>query len=212
MIVLVTLLAWATGLAQKKRPVAQTIAEGIVWRESEDDRPPWKRITITNIFGFKTRPAVGDEVTVVTVDAPIPTFSLRILKATPKQESCDERSPLSWEVELQPITQKTFFEASPPPERRPEFPFDVVIIYPAVKLARQIGNNQLKPEMLPRGVLIDTVEAAIDLNEDHRPDMVVVKYCCSTGKQMTENCNYECGKTFKKAGNAWRLVNSSAPC
>lgn len=215
-IILVGLLVCDASWAQTKRPasvpVVQTIGVGIVWRESADERPPWKQITIANIFGFKKRPVVGQKVTVVTVGSGIPAFDLRIIKAQNRKNPCSERLPPEWEVELEPIKQKIFFDVSSPSDRRAEFPFDVVILYPAVKTAQQIRKPQLKLETLPRGVVVDTVKAAIDLNVDRKPDVVEMEYCCEQETKPAKECNYTCSKTFKKVKNVWKLVDTSAPC
>ena len=191
---------------------AQSISEGGIWRESasKDDRAPWKRITITGVT-LKTSPRVGDAVTVIALGSGIAPFELRILKAEHKQNPCDEALPAFWEVELEALTQKQMFDALSPRERNPAYPFDVVVIYPAVKIARQIGNDQLDREMLPKGVPINTVKAAIDLNDDRKPDVVVVEYCCQETQKPGE-CDYTCGKTFKKVRNLWKLIDSYTPC
>jgi hypothetical protein len=128
-----------------------------------------------------------------------------------KENACDESLPRAWEVELEPLTQKQVFDAPSPRERNPAYPFDVVVIYPAVKIAHEMRKDQLNREMLPRGVSINTVKAAIDLNDDRKPDVVVVEYCCLQTQQPPE-CDYTCGKTFKKVKNIWKLFDSYAPC
>ena len=191
---------------------AQSISEGGIWRHSasKDDRAPWKQITIQGV-SFKTQPRVGNAVTVIALGSGIPPFELRILKAERKDNPCDESLPDFWEVELEALTQREFFDAPSPRERNPVYPFDVVVLYPAVKIARQIGKEQLNREMLPKGVSINTVKAAIDLNDDRKPDVVVVEYCCQAAQKPGE-CDYTCGKTFKKVRNLWKLVDSYTPC
>lgn len=212
-ILLLVCLVCDVSWAQSKTalPAIHTIAEGVVWRKSANDRPSWEQITIANIFGFKKRPVVGESVTVVAIGSDIQPLRLRIL-STEEKEDCDKRLRPFWEVKLEPLTQKRFFDVPSPPHRSAEFPFDVVVIYPAVKVAQQIKRDQLKRESLPNGVIIDTVKAAIDLDDDRKPDVVVTQYCCSDKKKLTDECDYVCGKTFKKVGNLWKLVNTSMPC
>ena len=192
----------------------QTIAEGVIWRESanNDDRPPWKRITVANIFGFKRKPRVGAAVTVITLRSEFAPLDLRILKAEQKEDPCNASLPRLWEVELEPVTQREFFDVLPPTDRNDVYPFDVVIIYPAVKSARQIDRNQLKRATLPKRALINTVKAAIDLNVDRKPDVIVTAYCCLAPTKPVNECDYTCGKTFKRVGNSWKLVETSGPC
>lgn len=196
----------------------QTIGMGIVWRTSEnkDEQgkylPPWKEIVITNISEFKRRPTIGDKVTVIPLVADISPLDLRIVKAEKKENPCDEGLPPLWDVKLEPIRLKRFFDIEPLPNRAAEFPLDVAVIYPAVKVARQINKIHLTKGTLPKGVSIDTVKVALDLTDDRNPDVIVIEYCCGATKKPADECDYTCGKTFKKVRNAWKLVDSSAPC
>ena len=218
-ILLLVLFACDVSWAQVRKPMPkiQTIGEGVVWRISErkdeHDRylPPWKEIIITNIFGFKRRPAIGDKVTVIPLVSDVSPLDLRIIKAE-RKEDCNERLPAWWAVELEPIKLKKFFDIEPIPNRASEYPFDVAVIYPAVRGARQIEKRHLTKGMLPKGVSVTTVKAAIDLTDDRKPDIVIIEYCCGDTKKPADECDYTCGKTFKKVRNTWKLVDTSAPC
>ena len=220
LIVLLAILTCHVSWAQTKRPspVVQTIASGTVWRESPvqdaaaTSERKWKQITITNIFGFSRRPVVGDSVSVIALGAEMEPLSLRILKAQHKDNACDKRLAGEWEVELESITSSKFFQTTTPGDRSVDYPFDVVILYPAVKTARQLDKKQLARDALPRGVMTNTIKAAIDLDEDRKPDILVLEYCCLNPKQSTKECDYTCGKTYKKMNNTWRIVRTSAPC
>ncbi|MCM3871250.1 MAG: hypothetical protein ND895_11235 [Pyrinomonadaceae bacterium] len=198
-------------------PEMQTIGMGMVWRISETKNehgaylPPWKEITITNIFGFKRMPVIGDKVTVVLLGSDISPLDLRITKTEKKEDACNERLPAWWEVQLEPIHLRKLFDIEPMSNRNAEFPFEVVVLYPAVKVARQISKGQLTKGMLPTGVSLNTVKAAIDLTRDLTPDVLVIDYCCEDTRKA-EPCDYTCGKTFKKVRNAWKLIDTSAPC
>jgi hypothetical protein len=199
-------------------PEIQTIGEGVVWRISENRGehgsvlPPWREVRVTNIFEFKRRPAAGEKVTIIPLEADLPPLDLRIIKAEKKENTCDERLPGWWEVELEPIKLRGFFEVTPAPNRAAEYPFDVAVIYPAVKVARQMKRAQLTGGTIPKGVSISTVKAAIDLTDDRKPDVVIVEYCCGDPKKPAGECDYTCGKIFMKQRNAWKLVRTSAPC
>lgn len=198
-------------------PKIQSVGEGTVWRisdhkdESGGLLPPWKEIQVTNIFGFNDKPVVGEKVTVVPLDVEIASLDIKIVK-TEKQDGCDEQAPVWWAVELEPIRGKAFFDVAPRPDRAPEYPFDVAVIYPAVRHARQIQRNKLTKSMLPRGVAINTVKAAVDLTNDGQPDVLIINYCCDDPGKPAEQCDYACGKTFKQAGKKWKLIDTSAPC
>ena len=222
MLLLLPLLISGAGLAQSRKPVltpqVQTIGEGVVWRISDNKDaqgsflPPWKEIKITNVFGFKRKPAAGEKVTVIPLDVDIAPLELRIVKVEKKENACSERLPAWWEVELEPINQRAFFEIAARPNRVQEFPFDVCIIYPSVKFARQIKGNGFTKNLLPQGVSINTIKGAIDLTNDGTPDVLLVEYCCDNPKRAAGTCDLTCGKRFKKVRNIWSLIDTYAPC
>lgn len=197
-------------------PRIQTIGTGTVWRGSDNKDqhgnalPPWKQITIANV-GFKQRPLTGIKVTIIPLDVSIAARDLAILKIK-KGASCGGSNRAWWELELEPIQQSEYFEIMPNPKRRAETPFDVAIIYPAVKNARQLLRNDLKQSMLPKGISLNTVKAAIDLTSDGIPDVLIVEYCCGDVSKASGECDYTCGKTFRKVRNSWKLIDTSSPC
>lgn len=217
------LLSFAGGAAPAQlkesvpMPRIQTIGTGGVWRGSDNKDqhgnalPPWKQVTVKNVFGFKQKPVIGSKVTIIPLDVNIAPRDVAILKIK-KGASCGESNRAWWEVELEPIKQKEYFEMTPIANRRAEVPFDVAIIYPTVKTARQLSRNDLKQSMLPKGVSLDTVKAAIDLTSDGIPDVLIVEYCCGDVSKAAGECDYTCGKTFRKVRNSWKLIDTSAPC
>jgi len=197
-------------------PEVQSFTQVDVWRESgvKDkhgfDLPPYNKVNL-NIFDFDNKPTVGEKVTVVPLEVNVAPIELKITKAT-ESEGCDKNSPHYWEIELEPITRREFFEVSAIPNRREDAPFDVCIIYPAVEFARQIKKEELTKEVIPDGITIRTVTAAIDLTNDLKPDILIAQYCCQDSTKPREECDLTCGKSFKKVNDKWRLVEESRPC
>ncbi len=195
-------------------PKIKSIEQGTVFRVSENkDRhgsylPPWIEVEISTYF--KTKPALPSKVTVVPLDVDIDSFNWQIAKSERQEFGCEETKPYAWEVKLQ-ITQKEFFEFVPPPTRRTEVPFDVVVLYPAVEFARQLKKKQLTKQMFPRGTSINAVKAAIDVTNDQKPDILLLEYCCDNATKSTE-CDYTCGKTFKQVNGKWKLIDEYSPC
>ncbi len=69
--------------------------------------------------------------------------------------------------------------------------------------------------MLPKGISLSTVTAAIDLTNDLQPDLLVVRYCCNDATRPADDPDYDCyhcGKAFRKSKTGWKLVDTSAPC
>lgn len=198
-------------------PDVQSIVQVDVWRESDRKDsdgfalPPWSAVNLNHV-GFDKKPAVGERVTVVPLGVDIGPISLKILKVTEREDPCNESLPRYWEVELEKITRREFFEAKATRNRREDVPFDVCIIYPSVTFARQLKKERLTRGMIPRGVTPGTVTAAIDLTNDNKPDVLIAYYCCDDSRKPPEACDYTCGKIFKKVNRGWKLVEKLAPC
>lgn len=201
---------------QSLMPSINFIAEATVRRISDrKDRhgshlSPWREVGVSSFF-TKVKPAVGSQVTVIPLGVSLASFDLTIVKAERQPSGCDGSETNAWEVELEPVTDKRFFEIPPLPNRRDEVPFDVCVIYPAVATTRQLQKGQLTHSVLPRGVSINTVKAAIDVTNDRRPDVIIAEFCCNDPSK-SEGCDYTCGKTFKKTQGKWKLVDEYAPC
>ena len=218
-ILLLLILCTTAGVtAQTRKPVRmpriQTVGDAIVWRisDNKDEHggylPPWKEVQITNIFGFRKKPVINSKVTIVPLDVDVAPMDLKIT-GIKEREACGSHW---WDVELETVKAKLFFDTAALPNRTQEFPFDVGVIYPAVSSARQIRKGALRASMLPKGVSLNTVKGAIDLTGDGIPDALLVAYCCRDPQKPARECDYSCSKTFRKMGNVWRLVNTSSPC
>ena len=197
-------------------PKVESFTQVDVWRESgvKDkhgfDLPPYNKVNL-NLVDFDRKPIICRKVTAVPLEVNIAPIELKILKATDR-EGCDKSSPHFWDIELETITQQDFFKVSAIPDRREDAPFDVCIIYPAVEFARQIRQEQLTKEMIPDGVTIRTITAAIDLTNDLKPDILIAQYCCNDSTKPRRECDLTCGKYFKKVNDKWKLVKESQPC
>jgi hypothetical protein len=172
--------------------------------------PPWTSAEVTNVFGFNAQPRIGSRATFVPVDIDLDPFDLN-LKASTIQDGCDRSSPKWWSAEFQPITDPRMFNIRAKPGRSEEFPFGVVVIYPAVTSARQIPRNELRPDLLPKGVKLAAVKSAIDVTSDGHPDLIVTEYCCANAAS-TANCDMTCGATYKRTGTKWLKIDTSGPC
>ncbi len=163
---------------------------------------------------------IGEKVTIVPLMVDIPAFELKIVKATKTKSQvdiCDESEEVVyWENEFEKIERQEFYEAEPVYNRRNEYPFDVCLIYPAVKFAKALSHDQLTKEMIPRGVTIETISAAIDLTNDKRPDLLIVRYCCEDSTKSSDNpkndCHYHCKKYYQKIKSKWVLITTATPC
>jgi hypothetical protein len=193
------------------------VAEGVVWRTSKTTNqhseflPPWTAVRIVNITGLRTQPRVGAYVTVIPLGVNLSPIELRITKSHTREIRCGGQALPVLDVELEAVQQKEFFEAAPAPDRKPAAPFDVAVLYPRLKSARQTPNEQLTKDMLPKDVPLNTVRAAIDTTGGQRPDIVIVKYCCRDRTRAAE-CDLTCLETYRKVRNVWNLIGTSGPC
>ena len=171
--------------------------------------PPWTKVELSTVE-FKTRPAAGSRVTVVPLGVPLAAMELKILKVTREMNECTAEN--FWRADLEPLTRRDRLAAAPLRDRRPEYPFDALVIYPAVKTYRLLNTAALAPRTLPRGVTPKAVRAAVDLDGDDQPELLYVAYCCDSPTKPLAQCDYQCSKTYLKTRNAWKLTATHEPC
>lgn len=157
---------------------------------------------------------VGEKVTVIPLQVDFELFELEIKNVQKITETgCDGDKPKTfWKVEFEKITRPNLLTAEPVKNRSGEFPFNVFVIYPAVKFARKLESGELKKEMIPKNVFLKTVTAAIDLTGDGKPDLLEASFCCSKEDETADECDYTCGRTFKKTKGVWKQIKYSQPC
>ncbi len=218
-IVLITITplhAWSQALVSNKMPTIEVVGTGVLHRTSEKKDasglflPPWTNVEVTNVFGFKIQPRVGIRATFVPVDIDLEPFELKLQKSV-IQDGCDKSSPKWWSAEFEGLTDQRVIDIQALPGRNAEYPFDVVVIYPAVSSARQIPKSQLRADMLPPRLKLATVKSAIDVSGDGMPDLVVTEHCC-TNDSKTDDCDLTCGATYKRSGKKWLKLDTSTPC
>lgn len=160
----------------------------------------------------------GEKVTIIPLGVKIEPFQLAISKVTKQRDTgCDDPNPdFRFEIEHESITDKTILETDSKEQRADGVTFGVFTIYPAVEFVRNILPPELKPEMIPKGIAIETVEAAVDLGNDGKPDLLALSFCCADENEpvtsQSDNCFYSCEKYFKKINGAWKLIRSENPC
>ncbi len=187
-----------------------TIGEGIIWRKEETEGSNnWSEIVVTNIFGFKKNVDTGEIVQIIPLRKELPIIELAVVNTTKR----DDLAPDIWyEVVLQSIPEKhqEYRTVKSLPDIRQEYPSDVLLVYPAVKNCTLLFDMQFDAKNLPEKISNDIIKAALDLDGDKLPDVIVCSFCCKTRK-TTGNCDYICGETYLKVNNKWTMINSSQP-
>ena len=174
---------------------------------------PWTEVTI-NAGSFNVQPRNGASVTIVPLEVDVAPIELKIMKVTRQRDECTGEGKISWSVELEKIRERSFWEQRAAAGRSEETPFGVLVIYPAITGARVIKRSSLRVELLPRGVKPATVNGAVDVNNDGKPDLLWVNDCCDapTRAGSNSNCELTCGRTYKRGSNGWKLVETFEPC
>lgn len=151
----------------------------------------------------------GQEVTVVPLGVDLAPVTLRIRGS--KRGYSEGSQPAEWEVDLEPVTERSYFDHTPRADRNAGVPFEVAVIYPAVASARAIPTRSLRRGDLPPGVPVAVVTGAIDLDADGAADVVLTSYCCDRPTKPAADCDYQCSSTYRKTNGVWKLVDSSKP-
>ena len=175
--------------------------------------PPFKNAVIK--AGFIDEPETGETVTVVPMQVELEPFQLAITGTTKTNyRSCFELSGCGeikgnnfvWLTEFEIITDQKILEIEPLKNRRSQTPFGVFIIYPSVQIAKSLSKAQLTKKTLPENISAQRVEAAIDLDNDKKPDLLSVRFCCGDpNKESDQRCPYICQKYFKKTSGVWKV-------
>lgn len=93
------------------------------------------------------------------------------------------------------IVEKDFHSIKNP-DRNPDYPSDVIVIYPPVEKVKCIEKKNLKEE-LPKGEPLNTLSYALDLDDDNKEDLTLFK---DKSGQFT--------KGYVKKNNKWVLMYS----
>lgn len=198
--------------ANSTQPSGETIGTGTVFRTAVregGDSPPWKKVEVANVFGFKRRPTTGQEVTVVPLGVDLAPITLRILGS--KRGYSEGSQPAWWEVDLEPVTERSYFDYTPSAERNAGVPFEVAVLHPAVPQARAVPTSSLRRGDMPSGVPLAVVTGAVDLDADGAADVLLTSYCCDRPTKPAADCDYQCSSTYRKMNGAWKVVDTSKP-
>lgn len=176
---------------------------------------PFNKVSVSKIH-LKSKPTVGDKITVIPLEIDLPPFELAVTKTEKTVgKSCDRKNKsVFWNTEVESITKKVFFEVKPLEDRGDEYPFDLFIIYPSNPKAMSLKKSDLKKSTIPYGVSINTIVAAIDTDNDKNPDYLKTEYCCrnkSESYNYKNECSY-CKNNYQKKNDEWKTIHISKPC
>ncbi len=180
------------------------IAKVTVWRDSKagTGTAPWKRVSIEEVQ-FGIRPSKGETVTVLPLKASLPPLELTITRIKKR----DYGDYPSWDVSFSRVTDRAYFKIK---GSNPQMPADVVVVYPATPSATVLKTKGLSPDDLPGHAPPRSVELAVDVNGDGKPDTVELTVCTDNPKRA------KCGEataweTHRLVDGEWTLVYRFEP-
>lgn len=177
------------------------VSDATVWLHgAEREGGAVERVEVSTVF-FDRKPEQGTPALVV----PYPrgeAVRLKVLGAERQEEGS------SWLIRLEEAKATPLRKLQPESGRRPEAPSNAVVLWPApkgqVRLLSAVSGG-LPPEVSP-----ETVKAALDLDGDAHPDILLVEHCC--GQRTTRrDCEYFCGETWQRVGKRWVRCGSWQP-
>ncbi len=207
---------------KRKLPVVKDFGVFYLYRESDNNDvggspiAPFKSAKIEMVIDSEAK--AGEKITMIPLQVEVEPFQLPISKVTKKRyNGCDEpKKDFNFDIEFEEITDKIVLEVEAVDKLFTSRAFGVFGIYPAVDFAKNILPPALKQEMLPKEVAIQTVEAAIDLDNDGKPDLLSLSFCCADENKPVNStdsdCYYSCEKIFRKINQNWKLIRSESPC
>lgn len=180
--------------------------------ETKDEKswmlPPYKYAEIK--MGFEYELQIGEKVTVVPLQTKIEPFQLQISKVTKtKNSGCAEnKKDFFWAIEFERIIDKEILEVEPVNNYKNQMPFSVFVIYPSVEFVKSLDKSSISKTILPKNVSLKRVQSAIDLDNDSKPDLLSISFCCGESeKESIEKCPYLCQKYYRKTGGVWELFD-----
>jgi hypothetical protein len=171
--------------------------------------PPYKNAVIK--MGFKFEPQIGEKITIVPLKVKIKPFQIQISSAVKTKDSrcIKTENEFFWAVEVEKITDKEILETEPFSKGwNNQMPFGVFAIYPSVEFAKDLDKSVIFKSMLPKNVSLKSIGSAIDLDNDNKPDLLSVYFCCGEPeKESAEKCPYLCKKYYKKSNEVWEIFD-----
>ena len=167
-----------------------TIA-GFSDRKNDDDvyQPPFTKAILSNLY-HDAPTKIDEKVSVIPLKGEVAPFELKIVESTRIEQDCD--GSIVWETVFEPITNKIItamkpmnFDSNP----RDVTLLEAVVIYPAVAKPVLLPKKQITSAMLPKAIKPDMLSAAIDTDDDGKPDLI-----------LTDD------KSFKKVAGKWQLI------
>lgn len=185
-----------------------TIGEGLVLRaESKNLDNQWESVEIANIFGFKDQLNNGELVQVIPLREELPSLLLPVVRTKLRDEY-----DIWYEVDLELITDSSYWKIESKPDRRPEYPSDVLVVYPPIQNCKLLPTAKLNSSELPQFAPKEIIKGALDFDNDNKPDALVLEFCCKDRKtRENPDCDYTCGETYVKLNGNWIMTGSSQP-
>ena len=156
-------------------------------------------------LSLKKRLPARAEVLLIPLAGELAAIRTQVLKISLIENPCSEALPKLYETELRPVSDKSWLSSSPP--------FEVCVIYPAIASARALKLDALQTTQLPTKVALANIIAALDINNDQQPDVLLLEYCCDNPQADRKSCDLTCSAVYVRVANGqWRIAETQTPC
>lgn len=198
---------------QAPKPLIETwdsttvIGEAVLWRKAKDDGSGnWESVLATNVFGFKKSIPLGALVQIIPQTKALPAITLEVLKVTKR----DDAEEVWYQIELEEIRDSSYWNFQGSTDRRPEFPCELLVLYPPVTDCSILLGNEFDAADLPSGVGNELIKGALDFNGDGLPDALICTFCCKD-RSPIGSCDNHCEEFYIKYDHKWSMINASQP-
>jgi hypothetical protein len=170
--------------------------------ERTDDAPAKELIFAA--LSLKKRLPPRAEVLLVPLNAELTALRTQVTQVAAVENPCSSALPKLYETKLRSVTNQDWLNASP---------FEVCLIYPALKTVRALDREKLDAAQLPAKVVLTNITAALDTNDDQQPEVLLVEYCCDKPQADRQSCDLTCSAVYvRDAKGRWRIVETQTPC
>lgn len=188
-----------TPLSFGQREPAEAAIASVAMAQTIDDP---KTSDVIATFKFWSQPRTGQLVTVISL---LPGSELsgnsgrpfKIVKVRTQHVDCGDTGLRWWGIAtLKPVRRYYSYV----------HPIPALVIYPAVAFAQALSIERISPDSLPQHTSDGGIIAAIDLDDDGQPDLVVTE--CDSTTLAGQRCR--CFDYHLKKAGVWTLLRHQA--
>jgi hypothetical protein len=167
------------------------------------------------IVHLNIEPKMPGSVSVIPIGVDLSPIEVPLLR-TEKIKNYLEGGSFYWRLGLSSIQDTSFLNVPPVEEGREKYPFDVVVLYPAITRARIVPPVA---EDLPEEFSLENVQASVDVTGDGRADALILEWCCDGEGFESARAIYEqgldciqCTLSMARTEAGWKRLHFAGGC